>query len=100
MIETDKQARELAKKVVKESDGVVKFGCTNGRRCLHVRFTARPAAGNEIGSQQAADSITIYDEAEWDNSAHNINNRPRRKRYEDAVIAQGVIEAVANKEAQ
>lgn len=79
------EARKLATRIVKESNNViVKFGITNSRNCLHLRHTSAPR-----------ESQTIYDAADWD--IHDWNYTVK-KRAEDTVL-DGVLDAVANKEA-
>ena len=98
MLDKD-SARKLATRVVKESEGgIIKFGRTNGRNCLHIRVPAKPPAGDAIGAVQSAQSITIYSEFEWDESPLNVNNKPRKKKVaEDDLV---IRDAIANREAQ
>lgn len=79
---TQDTAKKLATRVAKESDGIVRFGKTNGRICLHIRVPAKPAAGDDIGKQQQAGSETVYSVAEWDNHRWNRNNKPRKKKQQ------------------
>jgi hypothetical protein len=73
-------ARKLGTRVAKESEGIVRFGITNGRHCLHIRCEGQ--------------SNTIYTAAEWDAHRFNRLNRKREKRAD-----RDVLDAVANKEA-
>lgn len=64
---TDKEARKLATRIAKESDGVsVKFGRINGKLALHlIRHQSKtlPAA-----------SETIFSEPDWVDHPWNRNN--------------------------
>lgn len=87
---TQKEARELATRVAKESHGVrVKFGRTNGRECLHL-IVNHPDQGFSY-------SETIYESWEWEEHEENYAARPKRREQRED---QAVKEAVANKEAQ
>lgn len=88
---TDKQARELSTRVAKNSSGVsVKLGRTNGHPVLHLIQREDPNSK----PPREAESVTIASEAEWDAHPWNSYNKPREKRE------TGLIEAIANKEAQ
>lgn len=92
---TEDQARKLATRVAKESDAIIRFGVTNGRRCLHIRVAAKPAAGDDMGSERRAGSETIYDGLGWDDHKWNNINKRRREKRQD----RDVLDAVANREA-
>lgn len=88
---TEKEARELATQVAKQSHGVrVKFGCTNGRRCLHL-IVNHPDQG-------LAYSETIYEPWEWADHEENLTERPKRRERRDEDM--DIQSAVRNKEAQ
>lgn len=72
-----KTARALATKIVKESSGVVKFGETNGKICLHVRFI--PSLG-----ERSAASITIYSLSEWDDVPFPYNESKRQQKSNES----------------
>lgn len=74
---TEIDARKLATRVAKESDGIVRFGKTNGEVCLHIRCDRQ--------------SETIYSEPQWEDHRWNRSNRPRKRQ-----ATAEIMEAVAN----
>ncbi len=78
---TESQAKELGRRIVKESAGArVKFGRTNGQVVLHIYVPG----SNELGR-------TIKSEAEWEN--HPANNSIRRNReFAESQATESLIE--------
>lgn len=73
-MQTDKDARELAKRVAQESSGVkIKFGNVNGRPVLHIV--------NENIEDRRVRSNDIRNVAEW--IEHPWNRTTQRKRNAD-----------------
>jgi hypothetical protein len=81
---TERDARQLAKQIVKDASNVrVKFGTTNGRLCLHVYVP-----GSTVGR-------TIYSAGEWD--SHPANQRANRNK--NFAAEQATEALMANKDA-
>lgn len=74
---SEREARHLGRQVVKDSKDVrVKFGMTNGRRCLHIRSTTEPR-----------ESRTIYSSAGWDEHPANYSARAAKTEAREAAEA-------------